>query len=362
MGLSENRSKDKWSKDPRGMAWSKDESRFGFRMLESMGWSKGTGLGKTNKGAKTHVKVKTKSNFLGVGAGEDNDYNWLKTQDDFTDVLSALNHDAVEGDGKSAPAPKKSVQRKRLLYSRFKQSKDMSAYSKEDLSCIIGTTTDKPTAKPLNHDLYGNNTLNEDESSDSASDNEAKADTDKDSNTGVLTITKKVSVADYFSARLAAKNNPSSSSTTSLSNGKRTANSNSRSSSSEDNVKQEDDIDNDEEGEEVLSSKRPKLVDEEKSKKKKKKSKKKKLCKEEEEVDTEMKKTEDETGQNVDEKCTKKKNKKNKSKSKKNKQEKTMSLKDEEETEANNISPTSTQNKSKRNKSKKSKSKKKNNN
>lgn len=35
------RRKQKWSVDPRNTAWSKDESKFGQKMLEKMGWSKG---------------------------------------------------------------------------------------------------------------------------------------------------------------------------------------------------------------------------------------------------------------------------------------------------------------------------------
>lgn len=35
------RRKQKWSVDPRNSAWSKDDSKFGQKMLERMGWSKG---------------------------------------------------------------------------------------------------------------------------------------------------------------------------------------------------------------------------------------------------------------------------------------------------------------------------------
>lgn len=35
------RRKQKWAVDPRNTAWSNDDSKFGQRMLEKMGWSKG---------------------------------------------------------------------------------------------------------------------------------------------------------------------------------------------------------------------------------------------------------------------------------------------------------------------------------
>lgn len=35
------RKKQKWSVDPRNSAWSNDDNKFGQKMLEQMGWSKG---------------------------------------------------------------------------------------------------------------------------------------------------------------------------------------------------------------------------------------------------------------------------------------------------------------------------------
>ena len=39
-----------------------DESKFGFRMLESMGWKKGQGLGANEGGITEHVKTVKRSN------------------------------------------------------------------------------------------------------------------------------------------------------------------------------------------------------------------------------------------------------------------------------------------------------------
>lgn len=43
------RRKQKWAVDPRNTAWSNDDSKFGQRMLEKMGWSKGKVFWKTAK-------------------------------------------------------------------------------------------------------------------------------------------------------------------------------------------------------------------------------------------------------------------------------------------------------------------------
>lgn len=95
------RRKQKWSVDPRNSAWSKDENKFGQRMLERMGWSKGKvrvkmcwfvfrdwqwtdellnisvtcyvfsflcqGLGRSEQGSTDHIKVKVKNNNHGLG-------------------------------------------------------------------------------------------------------------------------------------------------------------------------------------------------------------------------------------------------------------------------------------------------------
>jgi hypothetical protein len=40
----------------------------GYRLLASMGWQEGEGLGKTKQGIKTHIRVKKKFENWGVGA------------------------------------------------------------------------------------------------------------------------------------------------------------------------------------------------------------------------------------------------------------------------------------------------------
>lgn len=42
-----------------------DTDRFGYKMLEKMGWSEGGGLGAKGDGVKSHLKVTRKNNALG---------------------------------------------------------------------------------------------------------------------------------------------------------------------------------------------------------------------------------------------------------------------------------------------------------
>nr|KAF6347176.1 PIN2 (TERF1) interacting telomerase inhibitor 1 [Pipistrellus kuhlii] len=89
--LAERRRKQKWALDPRNTRWSNDDSKFGQRMLEKMGWSKGKGLGAQEQGATEHIKVQVKNNNLGLGATINNEDNWIAHQDDFNQLLAQLN-------------------------------------------------------------------------------------------------------------------------------------------------------------------------------------------------------------------------------------------------------------------------------
>ena len=73
-------------------AWKNDKSKFGFRMLQKMGWTEGKGLGKNEDGLAEHVKVAKKSNNLGLGAKSDTTGadGWASTAVNFNGVLEAL--------------------------------------------------------------------------------------------------------------------------------------------------------------------------------------------------------------------------------------------------------------------------------
>ncbi|KAI5619833.1 PIN2/TERF1-interacting telomerase inhibitor 1 isoform X1 [Silurus asotus] len=145
--LAEPRRKQKWSVDPRNSTWSNDESKFGQKMLERMGWSKGKGLGKSEQGATEHIKVKVKNNSLGLGTAINNEDNWIAHQDDFNQLLAELNschgqnntEDSTPEQTQGFSLEEKSkTSKKRVHYMKFTKGKDLSSRSQTDLACIFG--------------------------------------------------------------------------------------------------------------------------------------------------------------------------------------------------------------------------------
>ncbi|XP_061602511.1 PIN2/TERF1-interacting telomerase inhibitor 1 [Cololabis saira] len=145
--LAEPRRKQKWSVDPRNSAWSKDESKFGQKMLERMGWSKGKGLGRTEQGSTDHIKVKVKNNNYGLGTNASQEDNWIAHQDDFNELLAQLNSHHSQNTGSEAHPEEKEgfsleekskTSKKRVHYMKFTKGKDLSSRSETDLNCIFG--------------------------------------------------------------------------------------------------------------------------------------------------------------------------------------------------------------------------------
>ncbi|XP_063186762.1 PIN2/TERF1-interacting telomerase inhibitor 1 isoform X1 [Chroicocephalus ridibundus] len=141
------RRRQKWSVDPRNSAWSKDDSKFGQKMLEKMGWSKGKGLGAQEQGNTEHIKVQVKNNTLGLGATINYKDNWIAHQDDFNQLLAELNDCHGQGETESSVNNQKKTfsleeksksSKKRVHYMKFAKGKDLSSRSEDDLSCIFG--------------------------------------------------------------------------------------------------------------------------------------------------------------------------------------------------------------------------------
>uniref|UniRef100_A0A667X204 G-patch domain-containing protein n=1 Tax=Myripristis murdjan TaxID=586833 RepID=A0A667X204_9TELE len=145
--LAEPRRKQKWSVDPRNTAWTNDDSKFGQKMLERMGWSKGKGLGKGEQGSTEHIKVKVKNNNLGLGTTASYEDNWIAHQDDFNQLLAELNSCHRQSTTDECPPEEKQgfsleekskTSKKRVHYMKFTKGKDLSCRSETDLNCIFG--------------------------------------------------------------------------------------------------------------------------------------------------------------------------------------------------------------------------------
>uniref|UniRef100_A0A4W6E228 PIN2 (TERF1) interacting telomerase inhibitor 1 n=1 Tax=Lates calcarifer TaxID=8187 RepID=A0A4W6E228_LATCA len=145
--FSPARRKQKWSVDPRNSAWSNDDSKFGQKMLERMGWSKGKGLGRSEQGSTDHIKVKVKNNNYGLGANASYEDNWIAHQDDFNELLAQLNNCHGQNDNDEPPPDeqkgfsleeKSKTSKKRVHYMKFTKGKDLSSRSETDLNCIFG--------------------------------------------------------------------------------------------------------------------------------------------------------------------------------------------------------------------------------
>nr|XP_057912724.1 PIN2/TERF1-interacting telomerase inhibitor 1 [Doryrhamphus excisus] len=209
--LAEPRRKQKWSVDPRNTAWSNDDSRFGQKMLERMGWSKGKGLGKGEQGEVDHIKVKIKNDCHGLGASASQEDNWIAHQDDFNDLLAQLNNchgqsnstETLPKEHKGFSLEEKSkTSKKRVHYMKFAKGKDLSSRSVTDLNCIFGKR-----AKSATNPEQGSN------SRDSQSDDGEAPPCQPDSKTTTNTVTSTLSVKEYFAQRMTqlkmARNNQS---------------------------------------------------------------------------------------------------------------------------------------------------------
>lgn len=100
MGLAGTRTKQKFGIDPRNLMWSNDTSRFGHQHLMQMGWTPGQGLGKVDHAITSHIRVRIKSDNVGLGAslarkkdanGSVLDAGDNAYLDDFQKVLGRLN-------------------------------------------------------------------------------------------------------------------------------------------------------------------------------------------------------------------------------------------------------------------------------
>jgi len=132
--------------DPQNCFWKNDESKFGKRMLEKMGWLEGKGLGSSQQGISNPIKLRANGGSKGLGHSGSSDDAWTVHNDDFAALLTALNKTspAVSPGEASSSTKSKSLEesskmsRARVHYHRFTRGKDLSKRSSEDIECILG--------------------------------------------------------------------------------------------------------------------------------------------------------------------------------------------------------------------------------
>ncbi len=197
-----------------------DSNRFGTKMLEKMGWSKGKGLGANLDGQLEFIKVSHKGDQKGVGF-KDRDDQWTTHESNFNSLLSSFqsaeNSDeepqdcAVQhfkSDDKPAKRKKENVYEKeelfsgvsleeqsknsraRVHYKKFTRGKDLSRYSEKDLANIFGK---KSLASNVEED-GSNNEIIETEKLDKSSEHTP--------NFGITTIETGTTINDYFKNKM----------------------------------------------------------------------------------------------------------------------------------------------------------------
>ena len=102
----------------------------GLKLLKSMGWEHGQGLGKNETGSATHIKTTRRQDNRGVGASAaTRDETYKASQDLFSGILARLNckegeTPAEESNGLGgAETTVKGVIAKRSLGNRFRRAK-----------------------------------------------------------------------------------------------------------------------------------------------------------------------------------------------------------------------------------------------
>lgn len=116
-------------------------------MLAKMGWSKGNGLGKDQKGNVDFIQIRYKNNPNGLGYDGLKDNQWTQNESQFDNLLKSLQTDSTSNSNSAdeqLKTEKKSLEEKsksskvRVHYKKFTRGKDVHKYSAKDLANILG--------------------------------------------------------------------------------------------------------------------------------------------------------------------------------------------------------------------------------
>jgi Pin2-interacting protein X1 len=166
--------------DTQNKLWSDDKSKFGYRMLQKMGWSEGRGLGANENGMVEHLRARKKTSNAGIGAAAATNSAWnvpAQVASDLNDVLTRLSASVPVSTSASVPtSAQTSVKKSGLLRSRGYMGrraagKSIGTYSKEALREIFGgaplqspapaDADDKATANDRKRDQVAVRTLHD---------------------------------------------------------------------------------------------------------------------------------------------------------------------------------------------------------
>lgn len=127
--------------DTQNQRWASDKTKFGYRMLEKMGWREGKGLGAQEDGSTENVRVRKRLTTAGIGADAQRNKAWDvpgQVAAGLNDVLASL-QPVTANDGRESKNEERKKDRKaRGYYERRRQHKNVSNYSQKDLAEIFG--------------------------------------------------------------------------------------------------------------------------------------------------------------------------------------------------------------------------------
>eukprot|EP00190_Bangiopsis_sp_CCMP1999_P005064 CAMPEP_0198730378 /NCGR_PEP_ID=MMETSP1475-20131203/24301_1 /TAXON_ID= ORGANISM="Unidentified sp., Strain CCMP1999" /NCGR_SAMPLE_ID=MMETSP1475 /ASSEMBLY_ACC=CAM_ASM_001111 /LENGTH=223 /DNA_ID=CAMNT_0044493175 /DNA_START=27 /DNA_END=698 /DNA_ORIENTATION=- len=140
--------------DTQNQTWRKDESGFGFQMLQKMGWSEGKGLGANEDGMQKPIVLRRKLDTAGLGVQKIAADAWkagAEVSASFDNVLTRLgavgnmpqqkspSEDATSGEDETVHRSiAKKSSRKVSYHSRRAKGKNVKSYSGRDLKEIFG--------------------------------------------------------------------------------------------------------------------------------------------------------------------------------------------------------------------------------
>ncbi|KAF5283997.1 hypothetical protein FQR65_LT13631 [Abscondita terminalis] len=147
--LAEKRTKQKWLLNPQGKNWLAGSNKFGLKILESMGWKEGNGLGKQQDGITQPIRIAFKNDSKGLGLKETAS---SMQQDHFNALLESLNDNSDNPKVKkkiSSLEEKSQNSRSRVHYKKFTRGKDISRYTSKDIASIFEKTTKRVDDAPV---------------------------------------------------------------------------------------------------------------------------------------------------------------------------------------------------------------------